>query len=298
MRATCRPQPIVCSWSPPPGDGRGGRDRAVRRHRHHHVHRDVGAADASSSPIPKTKNRKAGSATMKNIPTRSRSWRLRSRPAYVARAGRGARSWRGSCSWRSGVLRSARWWWRPHRVVAGQGQERGLEAGAGTSSRGRRAGRRPADRASHAWSTPSAPTTSAGGRKDTLRRRTPRAPRRSDRRPRSGRGPSAPCGRRTRRPRRGSGWRRRWCGPRGVGAHGVPELLARAHVHAGGRLVEDHQVGVGDQRQGELQPLLLASRAGLHAPVGDRASPARSTTTSTRSRRPCSAAIARTVSRP
>ena len=47
----------------------------------------------------------------------------------------------------------------------------------------------------------------------------------------------------------------------GVLADGGPEVAATGHVHARGRLVEDQQLGVRQQRHGEPQPLLLAARA-------------------------------------
>ena len=56
----------------------------------------------------------------------------------------------------------------------------------------------------------------------------------------------------------------------GVGSDGVPEVSAASDVHAGGRFIQDQQVGVGQQRHGKAQPLLLASRALGDAPVGDR----------------------------
>jgi hypothetical protein len=42
---------------------------------------------------------------------------------------------------------------------------------------------------------------------------------------------------------------------------GLPEIAPAFHVHALGRLVEDEQLGVGDQRHGEGQPLLFSPGA-------------------------------------
>ena len=39
----------------------------------------------------------------------------------------------------------------------------------------------------------------------------------------------------------------------------VPELAARLRIEAGGRLVEEEQLGIADQRAGDGEPLLLAA---------------------------------------
>lgn len=44
----------------------------------------------------------------------------------------------------------------------------------------------------------------------------------------------------------------------GLGAHDLPELAAGGGVHPCGRLVEDQQVGVGQQCEREAHPLALA----------------------------------------
>ena len=59
----------------------------------------------------------------------------------------------------------------------------------------------------------------------------------------------------------------------GVLPDGAPELAPALDVHAGGRLVQDQQVGVGQQRHRESQPLLLAARALADQPVRDRGDP-------------------------
>ena len=55
----------------------------------------------------------------------------------------------------------------------------------------------------------------------------------------------------------------------GVLADGRPEVAPPGDVHARGGLVEDEQLGVGQQRHREPQPLLLAARALAHPAVGD-----------------------------
>ena len=54
------------------------------------------------------------------------------------------------------------------------------------------------------------------------------------------------------------------------GQHGQrrDEVLAAAEVEAGGRLVEEEQLGVGHQRPGDLHPLALALAEGPERPVG------------------------------
>ena len=47
----------------------------------------------------------------------------------------------------------------------------------------------------------------------------------------------------------------------------VPELAARLRVEAGGRLVEEEQLGIADQRAGEREPLLLPARQRADARV-------------------------------
>ena len=59
----------------------------------------------------------------------------------------------------------------------------------------------------------------------------------------------------------------------GVRADRRPEVPPALDVHAGRRLVEDEQVGVGQQGEREAQPLLLAAGAGADAPVGDVGDP-------------------------
>jgi len=49
-----------------------------------------------------------------------------------------------------------------------------------------------------------------------------------------------------------------------LGVHCLPELAASAGVHARRRLVEDEQLRIGQQREGEPQPLLLTARALPH----------------------------------
>ena len=57
--------------------------------------------------------------------------------------------------------------------------------------------------------------------------------------------------------------------PLGLGLHRLPELLAGAHVHAGGGLVEQQQVRFGQQGEREAQPLLLAAGALAHLAARD-----------------------------
>ena len=57
--------------------------------------------------------------------------------------------------------------------------------------------------------------------------------------------------------------------PLGLGLHRLPELLAGAHVHAGGGLVEQQQVRLCQQCEREAQPLLLATGALAHPAPGD-----------------------------
>ncbi len=52
-------------------------------------------------------------------------------------------------------------------------------------------------------------------------------------------------------------------------AHGGPECLARRHVHAGGRLVEDDQIAVARGGEGEADALRLTSGELVHLAVGD-----------------------------
>ena len=64
-------------------------------------------------------------------------------------------------------------------------------------------------------------------------------------------------------------------------AEGAQHLDLRRHVERGGRLVEDHELGVGDQRHRRHQPLQLAAgdlvRIALRRWSPDRAAPARGT---------------------
>ena len=46
-------------------------------------------------------------------------------------------------------------------------------------------------------------------------------------------------------------------------ADDLPGVAARARVEAGGRLVEEDQLGIADQRQGEVEAALLAAGEGL-----------------------------------
>ena len=55
----------------------------------------------------------------------------------------------------------------------------------------------------------------------------------------------------------------------GLGVHRLPKVAAGVDVHAGGRLVEDDELGVGEQGQGESHPLLLAARALADLAFGD-----------------------------
>jgi hypothetical protein len=53
-------------------------------------------------------------------------------------------------------------------------------------------------------------------------------------------------------------------------ADGRPEAAPALHVHALGRLVQDEQPGIGNQRHGEPQPLLFSPRALPDPPARDR----------------------------
>ena len=55
----------------------------------------------------------------------------------------------------------------------------------------------------------------------------------------------------------------------GVLTDGRPEVAPPGDVHPGGRLVEDEQLGVGQQGHGEPEPLLLAAGALVDPPVAD-----------------------------
>jgi hypothetical protein len=59
----------------------------------------------------------------------------------------------------------------------------------------------------------------------------------------------------------------------GLGLHRGPEGAPRLDVHRRGRLVEQEQVGVGEQGEGESEALLLAARASLDLPVGHALEP-------------------------
>ena len=59
----------------------------------------------------------------------------------------------------------------------------------------------------------------------------------------------------------------------GEGAHRGPELAAALHVQRPGRLVQQHDVRVGDGDQGEFQPLGLAPGEPVHPPPGQCAEP-------------------------
>ena len=48
----------------------------------------------------------------------------------------------------------------------------------------------------------------------------------------------------------------------------VPDRQPRRRVEAGGRLVEEQDLGRVDQRAGQVEPALHAARVGLGAPVG------------------------------
>ena len=52
-------------------------------------------------------------------------------------------------------------------------------------------------------------------------------------------------------------------------AEAAHEVLAPAEVEAGGRLVEQHQLGVGHQRPGDLHALALALGQRAEAAVGE-----------------------------
>jgi hypothetical protein len=49
---------------------------------------------------------------------------------------------------------------------------------------------------------------------------------------------------------------------------GVPDVAAAARVEAGGRLVEEHDRGLGDEAEREVEPPLHASGVGRDAAVG------------------------------
>jgi hypothetical protein len=68
---------------------------------------------------------------------------------------------------------------------------------------------------------------------------------------------------------------------RGVIADGLPEVAPALHVHSLGRLVEDEQLRIRDQRHGEPQPLLLSPRALPDPPARVAVMPARSSTSPT-----------------
>ena len=51
-------------------------------------------------------------------------------------------------------------------------------------------------------------------------------------------------------------------------AHDVPHLVAAARVEAGGRLVEEQQVGRDDDAGGDVEPAAHAARVRLHLAVG------------------------------
>jgi hypothetical protein len=51
-------------------------------------------------------------------------------------------------------------------------------------------------------------------------------------------------------------------------AHDLPRGAPRSGVEPGGRLVEEDQLGVADERQREVQPPPLAARERARAPVG------------------------------
>ena len=55
--------------------------------------------------------------------------------------------------------------------------------------------------------------------------------------------------------------------------HGRPEVTARFDVHRDGRLVQHEQVGVADDAEREAQPLGLAARQLVRAPVGQIGDP-------------------------
>jgi len=55
----------------------------------------------------------------------------------------------------------------------------------------------------------------------------------------------------------------------GVGPDRCPEITPALDVHAGGRLVKDHQQGIRNQRHRESQSLLLAAGAFADAAAGD-----------------------------
>ncbi len=52
--------------------------------------------------------------------------------------------------------------------------------------------------------------------------------------------------------------------------HHSPEALAGLHVHRGGRLVEEHDIGIARNRNGEADPLGLATREAVRSPLQKR----------------------------
>ena len=306
VRASCRPQPIVCSIAAVPAT-------VVVAVTAAYVAIEVMTYIATlplptrvvGRRAPKTTYMNDGSATMKNIPTRSRSWRLRSRAAYVASGGRGPRVAVGAAVVGAviGSLRSGRGssgGLARDRRVAGQGEEGRLEAGAGDldagdAERARGPARRgPATPGRARWRR----TTSSGGRNDD------RAP--AEGRADVGRGAvghdrararSAPCARRTRRPRRGSGWRRRWCGPGRRRRAWCPRTAGgwrRPSRRSARRGSPGRGRGPARGRTSGAAARRRSRPARGRSAISD--SPARSMTAATRSLRPCVAAIARTVS--
>ena len=55
---------------------------------------------------------------------------------------------------------------------------------------------------------------------------------------------------------------------RGQVLEGVPQVLAGEGVQPDGGLVEDEELGAGDQGAGQRRPVGLAAGVGAHAPVG------------------------------
>jgi hypothetical protein len=53
-------------------------------------------------------------------------------------------------------------------------------------------------------------------------------------------------------------------------SHHPPEALAGLYVHSGGRLVEEHDLGVARDSDGEADPLGLASREAIGPPAKER----------------------------
>ena len=56
-------------------------------------------------------------------------------------------------------------------------------------------------------------------------------------------------------------------------AHGVPRLAPGRGVEARGRLVEEHELRVADEREREVEPPLLAARQHARAPLGGLGEP-------------------------